>query len=40
LGDFRAGITIVVDLDEETAELVFEEVEAPDQPPIELAGSE
>jgi len=40
LGDFKAGITIVVDLDGETGELVFEVVEAPDQSPVEMAGSE
>jgi ATP-dependent Clp protease ATP-binding subunit ClpC len=40
LGDFRAGITIVVDFDETTGELVFEEVAAPDQPPVEMAESE
>jgi len=40
LGDFKAGITIVVDFDEETGELIFEEVEAPDQPPVEMAESE
>jgi ATP-dependent Clp protease ATP-binding subunit ClpC len=40
LGDFKAGITIIVDFDEETGELIFEEVEAPDQPPVEMAESE
>ncbi len=40
LGDFKAGTTIVVDVDEEADDLTFEEVEAPDQPPIEMAGSE
>ena len=36
----RAGTTIVVDVDKETDELVFEEVEAPDQPPVEMVDSQ
>jgi ATP-dependent Clp protease ATP-binding subunit ClpC len=40
LGEFKAGTTIVVDVDAEAGELTFEDVEAPDQPPIELAGSQ
>ena len=39
LGEFKAGTTIVVDVDTESDELVFEEVEAPDQPPVEMADS-
>ncbi|HEY5579493.1 MAG TPA: ATP-dependent Clp protease ATP-binding subunit, partial [Acidimicrobiia bacterium] len=37
LGEFRAGSTVIVGLDEETDELTFEAVEAPDQPLVELA---
>ncbi|NOY54650.1 MAG: ATP-dependent Clp protease ATP-binding subunit [Actinobacteria bacterium] len=38
--DFKAGSTIVVDRTEGSDVLDFEEIEAPDQPPVELAGSE
>ncbi|HSR44853.1 MAG TPA: ATP-dependent Clp protease ATP-binding subunit [Acidimicrobiia bacterium] len=40
LGEFRAGTTIVVDVDPETNELAFEDVEAPDQPPVEMVDSQ
>ncbi|NIA24961.1 MAG: AAA domain-containing protein [Gammaproteobacteria bacterium] len=39
-GNFKAGGTIVVDRDEGSDVLDFEVIEAPDQPPVELAGSE
>ncbi|GBD84136.1 ATP-dependent Clp protease ATP-binding subunit ClpC1 [bacterium BMS3Abin02] len=39
-GDFKAGGTIVVDRTEGSDVLDFEMIEAPDQPPVELAGSE
>ena len=39
LGDFTAGTTIVVDLDEENEELTFEEFSSPDAPPVEMADS-
>ncbi len=39
LGEFKAGSTIVVGLDEEAGELTFEAIEAPDQPIVEMAGS-
>ncbi|MFQ5966859.1 MAG: ATP-dependent Clp protease ATP-binding subunit [Acidimicrobiia bacterium] len=37
LGEFKAGSTVIVGYDEESDELTFEPVEAPDQPPVELA---
>ena len=37
LGDFKAGTTILVGLDEENEELSFEAVSAPSTPPVELA---
>ncbi len=40
LGEFKAGSTVVTDVDEETEELTFEAVEAPDQPPVEMAESQ
>ena len=40
LGDFSAGSTIVVDVDEEADELSFEMFETPDVPPVDLADSE
>jgi ATP-dependent Clp protease ATP-binding subunit ClpC len=41
LGDFRAGTTILVGLDEELQELTFEAIAAPETPPIAMAtGSE
>jgi ATP-dependent Clp protease ATP-binding subunit ClpC len=43
LGEFKAGSTIVVSLDEENGELTLEAVEAPetpDVPPVEMAGSD
>jgi len=40
LGEFKAGHTILVGLDEETQELTFEAISTPDQPPVEMAGSE
>ena len=40
LGEFRAGSTILVGLDEESEELTFEAFETPDQPTVELAESE
>ncbi len=39
LGEFDAGSTIVVDLDEENSELTFETFASPDVPPVELADS-
>jgi len=39
-GDFKAGGTIVVDRTEGSEVLDFEMIEAPDRPPVELAGSE
>ncbi|MEX1281258.1 MAG: ATP-dependent Clp protease ATP-binding subunit [Acidimicrobiia bacterium] len=40
MGEFEAGTTIVVDLDEEAQELTFESVDTPDGPPLEMAGAE
>jgi ATP-dependent Clp protease ATP-binding subunit ClpC len=40
LGEFRAGSTILVGLDEDSEELTFEAFETPDQPTVELAESE
>ncbi len=40
MGDFSAGTTIVVDVDEEVDELTFEMVETPDVPPVDLADTE
>ncbi len=40
LGEFKAGSTVVTDVDEENEELTFEAVEAPDQPPVEMAESQ
>ncbi len=40
MGDFNAGSTIVVDLDEEADELTFEMVDTPNNPPVELADAE
>jgi len=37
LGEFKAGTTILVGLDEENEELSFEAVSAPSTPPVELA---
>jgi ATP-dependent Clp protease ATP-binding subunit ClpC len=37
LGDFKAGTTIFVGLDEENDELTFESIETPETPPIEMA---
>jgi len=40
LGEFKAGTTVLVGVDEELEELTFEAIEAPTVPPIEMAGSE
>jgi ATP-dependent Clp protease ATP-binding subunit ClpC len=40
LGEFKAGITILVDFDEESDELSFEGISSPDSPPVEFAGQE
>jgi ATP-dependent Clp protease ATP-binding subunit ClpC len=40
MGDFKAGSTILVGLDEEDEILTFEAFETPSQPSVELAGSE
>ncbi len=40
LGDYRAGSTILVGLDEEEDQLTFEAFETPEQPTVELAESE
>ncbi len=40
LGEFKAGSTVVVDVDTENEELTFEMIEAPHRPPIEMAGQE
>jgi len=40
LGEFKAGSTILVGLDEENEELTFECIETPDTPPIEMADSD
>ena len=40
LGEFKAGTTIVVSLDAENDELGFEAIEAPEVPPVEMAGSD
>ncbi|HEY5684015.1 MAG TPA: ATP-dependent Clp protease ATP-binding subunit [Acidimicrobiia bacterium] len=40
MGDFKAGSTILVGLDEEDESLTFEAFETPSQPSVELAGSE
>ena len=40
MGDFKAGSTILVGLDEEDEVLTFEAFETPSQPSVELAGSE
>ncbi len=37
LGEFKAGVTILVGLDEENDELTFESIEAPEVPPVEMA---
>jgi ATP-dependent Clp protease ATP-binding subunit ClpC len=37
LGEFKAGTTILVGLDEENEELTFEALSTPDSPPVELA---
>ncbi len=39
LGEFDAGATIVVDLDEENQEMTFEMFSSPDVPPVEMAES-
>ncbi len=39
LGEFNAGSTIVVDLDEENQEMTFETFSSPDVPPVEMADS-
>jgi len=39
MGEFAAGSTIVVDLDEENQELTFEAFSSPDVPPVEMADS-
>jgi ATP-dependent Clp protease ATP-binding subunit ClpC len=41
LGEFKAGSTILVGLDEQNDELTFESIETPEVPPVEMAaGSE
>ena len=40
LGEFKAGTTVVVDLDEENQDLSFEAFASPDAPPVEMAESE
>ncbi len=40
LGEFRAGTTILVGLDEENDELTFESIETPQSPPVEMAENE
>lgn len=40
LGEFKAGTTIVVSVDAENDELGFEAIEAPEVPPVEMAGSD
>ena len=40
LGEFKAGTTVVVDLDEENQELTFESFASPDAPPMEMAETE
>ncbi len=40
LGEYKAGMTILVGLDEENEELTFEGITSPDTPPVELAGQE
>jgi len=40
LGEFKAGDTILVGVDADSAELTFEGIASPDAPPVELAGQE
>jgi len=40
LGEFKAGISILVGVDTENEELVFEGIPSPDVPAVELAGQE
>ena len=40
LGEFKAGTTILVDLDSENEELTFEGIASPESPPVEMAGQE
>ena len=40
LGEYKAGMTIFVGLDEENDELTFEGISSPDTPPVEMAGQE
>jgi ATP-dependent Clp protease ATP-binding subunit ClpC len=40
LGEFKAGATILVDLDTENDELRFEGIASPDIPTVEMAGQE
>jgi ATP-dependent Clp protease ATP-binding subunit ClpC len=40
LGEFKAGITVLVGLDEEADELTFESFSTPETPPVELAEQE
>jgi ATP-dependent Clp protease ATP-binding subunit ClpC len=37
LGNYKAGSTVLVGLDEENGELTFEAIETPDAPPMEMA---
>jgi ATP-dependent Clp protease ATP-binding subunit ClpC len=37
LGNYRAGSTVLVGVDEENGELTFEAIETPDTPPMEMA---
>ncbi len=37
LGEFKAGSTVLVGVDEENEELTFESIETPETPPVELA---
>ncbi|HEY6628595.1 MAG TPA: NDP-hexose 4-ketoreductase, partial [Acidimicrobiia bacterium] len=40
LGEFKAGVTIMVSLDSENDELNFEAVTTPNTPPVEMAGQD
>ena len=40
LGEFKAGMTILVGLDSENDELTFEGISSPNTPPVELADQE
>ena len=40
LGEFKAGVTIMVSIDSENDELAFEAVATPNTPPVEMAGQD